>query len=345
MSVTDVSPSRSRFPLSRTLRDVGGARWLAVVIGICVLAAVFGALSPTFLTIRNVENIAVQASATGVMAVGMTFVILTAGIDISVGAILLLTAAVAARVSGDLSAPAAILPTAAAFGLVLGAVNGLLSTTLRITPLIATLATFSIYRGLALNVTDANILLAPDSLRAFGESRVVGFPAPVLIAVVTGLVGAAALRFTRFGRYVLAVGASPQSARETLLPVRRVLVTVYAIAGLCAALGALILVGRAGTVQSNLGIGTEFTVITAVVLGGTSLSGGRGTVVGSMAGAVLLVMVDNGLNQLDASPFLYDVVRGGVLIAAVGLDRATRLRLARARLRERRRAEKGQVNP
>jgi ribose transport system permease protein len=309
-----------------------GARWLAVFGGVLVLGAAFGLLSSSFLQFRNLENIAVQAGATGVMAVGMTFVIMTAGIDISVGAILYLTAALTVQLAGQLDAPLALYPVAVLLGALLGLINGALTVGLRINPLITTLATFSVYRGLAIQITGAEIEIVPESIRYLGNGTLGGVSMPIIVSVGVGIVAALVIRYTRLGRYVLAVGASERSARESALPVRKVLLAVYAIAGACAGLGGLILIGRVGSVQSDMGIGIEFTVITAVVLGGTYLSGGRGSIAGSLMGAVLLVMIDNGLNQMNASPFVYDIVRGSVLIGAVGIDRAARVGLAGPRL-------------
>lgn len=312
-------------PLLRSsLSTLRGARWLAVLGGILLLGAVFSFLSPAFLQFRNLHNIAVQAAVTGAMAVGMTFVIMTAGIDISVGAILYLTGALVAETAVRGGSPAAAYAALAAgigLGAVLGLVNGLVINGLRLNPLVTTLATLGIYRGLAIHVNQARITIVPEPARLFGMGSLLGVPMPVVTVLAVGIAGALALRYTRFGRYVLAIGSSARSARESALPVRRVLVAVYAIAGACAALGGLILIGRVGAVQSDMGIGIEFTVVTAVVLGGTNLSGGRGSVGGSLLGAILLIMVDNGLNLINASPFIYDIVRGSVLAGAVVIDR------------------------
>jgi ribose transport system permease protein len=303
-------------------------RWLAVLAGILLLGFIFSQLSPAFLQLRNLQNITVQAAVTGVMAVGMTFVIMTAGIDISVGAIFYLSISLAASFTLNFTDPAApylAYPIAIVAGIVMGTINGLLTIVLRINPLITTLATLSIFRGLAIRVTEARILTPPEQVRFFGIGELSGIPMPIILAILAAVVGAYVLSYTRFGRYVLAIGASQSSARESALPVRRTLILVYVIAGLCAGIAGLISLGRVGAVQSDMGIGIEFTVITAVVLGGTALSGGRGSIVGSLLGAILLVMIDNGLNLISASPFIYDVVRGAVLIGAVLIDRGASL--------------------
>ncbi|MFP3854151.1 MAG: ABC transporter permease [Anaerolineales bacterium] len=307
------------------IKAIRNARWLAVLLGIIILGLVFSNLSPAFLKFKNLQNISVQAAVTGVMAVGMTFVIMTAGIDISVGANLFLTLAMVAWVAlngPDPYGSFASYPLALFLGAFFGLGNGLIINYLGINPLVTTLATLTAYRGMAIHITEARIMTVPQEVRFLGVGKLGPVPIPIILALLVVVAGALVLHYTRFGRYVLAIGSSQQSARETGLPVRKVLIGVYAIAGATSGIGAMILLGRVGAVQSDLGIGIEFTVITAVVLGGTYLSGGRGSMIGSLMGAILLVMTNNGLNLIGASPFIYDIVRGGVLIGAVSLDRA-----------------------
>ena len=316
------------------LASLRGARWVPVLAGVLLLTFVFSLLSPAFLQFRNLQNITVQAAVTGIMAAGMTFVIMTAGIDISVGAIVFLSLVLAAEVAHKGPAPFAVYlayPVGIGVGLVLGLLNGLLTNFLRINPLVTTLATYFMYRGLALHITKAANIFVPKPARFLGIGEIVGFPVPLLVVLTVCIVGVIVLNYTRFGRYVLAIGASRRSAHESGLPVRKVLIAVYTIAGVCAGLGGLVLIGRVGAVQSEVGIGTEFTVITAVVLGGTHLAGGRGSIVGSLIGAILLVMIDNGLHLIHASPYIYDVVRGSVLVGAVVIDRATTIELFSSR--------------
>lgn len=308
------------------------ARWLAVLGGILVLAFVFSQLSPAFLQFRNLQNIIVQAAVTGVMAIGMTFVIMTAGIDISVGGILFLTLVIGTQLSLQFNleqAPYLIYVIAVLLGGFLGLINGLIINYIKINPLITTLATLSIYRGLAIHITQARIIIPPESARFLGVGRIGEIPVPLITALLVAIIGILILKYTRFGRYALAVGASKSSAVESGLPVKPVLIMVYAVAGLCAGLGGMILLGRVGAVQTDMGIGIEFTVITAVVLGGTLLSGGRASMLGSLLGAIFLVMIDNGLNMIRVSAFIYDIVRGGVLVGAVLIDRAASVELFR----------------
>jgi ribose transport system permease protein len=313
--------------IRKLLRGFTSARWLAVLVGILVLGFIFSELNPSFLQIRNLQNILVQAAVTGVMAIGMTFVIMTAGIDISVGGILYLTLVLATefslRTELGQSNPIMIYLVAIIVGTLLGLVNGLLINYIGINPLITTLATLSIYRGLAIHINQARITIPNQVARFLGIGQLFGIPMPLIIVVVILLIGILLMRYTRFGRYALAIGSSHRSAVESALPVKMVLLGCYSLAGLLAGLAGMILLGRVGAVQTDIGIGIEFTVITAVVLGGTLLSGGNASVLGSVMGAVFLVMIDNGLNLINASAFIYDIVRGGVLVGAVLIDRAS----------------------
>lgn len=329
-----MSVNRREGTLAALWASVRQARWLAVLGGVLVLGAVFSQLSPVFLQLRNLQNIIVQASVTSVMAIGMTFVIMTAGIDISVGGILFLTLVLATDLGlqmemGGRTAGVMVYALALVLGAAMGLINGLLINYVKINPLVTTLATLSVYRGLAIHINKAGITIPPQSARVLGVGKLYGVPVPLVMAIAVTAVGALVLKYTRFGRYALAIGSSTTSARESGLPVRLVLIVVYVIAGLSSALGGLILMGRVGAVQTDIGIGIEFTVITAVVLGGTLLSGGRASMLGSLLGGILLVMIDNGLNLMHASAFIYDIVRGGVLIGAVLIDRASTVELFR----------------
>ncbi len=322
-----MSGNGNGFSLKRLLKGIRNARWLAVLAGILLLGFVFSQMSPAFLQIRNLQNILVQAAVTGVMAVGMTFVIMTAGIDISVGGILYLTLVLATEFSlkteiGQ-SSPILIYLVAVVLGSVLGLVNGLLINYIGINPLITTLATLTLYRGLAIHINQARITIPNQTARFLGIGDIGGIPMPLITVVIIMLIGMFLLRYTRFGRYALSTGSSQRSAVESALPVKTVLLVCYTLAGLMAGLAGMILLGRVGAVQTDMGIGIEFTVITAVVLGGTLLSGGTASMLGSVMGAIFLVMIDNGLNLIHASAFIYDIVRGGVLIGAVLIDRAS----------------------
>lgn len=301
-------------------------RWVPIALATLLLALVLAAISPVFLTVSNMQSILVQASITAIMAVGMTFIILTAGIDISVGAILFFTSALFAQLMQDTGNYALSFTAAMVCATGLGAINGLLIIRLKISPLITTLATYSIYRGAAIHLTGAQNIPVPREMGFLGNGRILGLPIPILILAVLIVIGIYILSSTRFGLYCRAIGNSDQASRESRLPVNRVLLTAYAIGGFVSGLAALILLARVGGLQSGIGIGIEFTVIAAVILGGTKLTGGSGTVAGSVFGAIFLVLIDNGLNLINASPYVYDIVRGAVLVVAVGMDRLTTVR-------------------
>jgi len=312
-------------------------KWIAIAAATVVLCGLLTAASPAFLTLSNFQGILIQSSVTAIMAIGMTFIILSGGIDISIGAILFFTSALFAQLMLDTNSYALSFSVAMACATALGAVNGFLVIRFRMSPLITTLATYSIYRGMAIHLTGAQNIPVPREMGFLGNGKILGLPVPIILLLVVFCIGLYLLTQTRFGVFVRAIGNSQRSARETGLPVARVTMAVYAIGGFVTGIAALVLLARVGGLQSGIGIGIEFTVIAAVILGGTKLTGGAGSMVGSVIGAVFLVLIDNGLNLLNASPFIYDVVRGGVLLAAVAFDRISAYRQSR-QLKEQRRA-------
>jgi len=299
-----------------------------VLIAAAVVFVAFSLASSKFASGSNLRNIAIQGSGSAVMAVGMTFVIITAGIDLSIGAILFLSTAGAAELFVH-GLPVVWAPLVAVlFGLGLGALNGASIAFVGINPLIVTLATLNLYRGVGGHLTGFSTVYLPPGMTKFGTGTVASIPAPIVVAAVVALVGGVVLRRTVFGRHVQAIGANAEAARNLGLPVRRVLVGVYAISGLTAALAGLIENGRLGALQPTVGLGEELTVITAVVLGGTSLFGGKGSILGSLLGVALLQMVADGLVLARISPYVFDMLRASVLIVAVlvGTSRARGLR-------------------
>jgi len=303
------------------------AQEFSLLLVILVTCAAFAFLSDRFATYDNLRNILVQSSATAIAAVGMTFVIVTRGIDLSVGSIAncalgaaVLLAGYGAGASLNTATTAWVYPIALAIALALGLVNAILITRFDISPLIATLGTLTLYRGVGLHLTDAASIAMSGSILDFPRGQLLGLGLPVYAAAAIAFIGWLLLRQTVFGRQLLALGGSPRSAAETGLRTSRLLFAGYGISGLCAGIAGLIVVGRVGIIDTTLGFGFEFTVITAVVLGGTSLFGGRGSVVGSVMGAILLTTIDNGLNLIGANPFIYEVVRGLILMGAVSLD-------------------------
>jgi ribose/xylose/arabinose/galactoside ABC-type transport system permease subunit len=288
-----------------------------VLVAAAAVFVAFSLASSKFAGASNLRNIAIEGSGSAVMAVGMTFVIITAGIDLSVGAILFLSTAGAAELFVH-GLPVVWAPLVAVlFGVGLGALNGASIAFVAINPLIVTLATLNLYRGLGGHLTGFTTVYLPHAMTLLGNTTVAAVPTPIVVATGVALAGGLVLRATVFGRYVQAIGTNSEAARNLGLPVRRVLVGVYAISGLTAAVAGLIENGRLGALQPTVGLGEELTVITAVVLGGTSLFGGKGSIVGSLLGVALLQMVADGLVLARISPYVFDMLRASVLIVAV----------------------------
>ena len=299
-----------------------------------VLAGTFAALSDKFLSVDNFLHILVQSSAVAVVGIGMTFVLLTACIDLSVGSVMFLTSAIAGSLVVKAGLPIAlVLPAMLAAGALCGTVNGLLVVRLRMAPFIVTLATLFVARGLGLWITETRAINLPDTFRQLATARTAGIPSPVLITLL--VLGAAhlVLAHTAFGRQLYAVGHDRAAAEKAGVPVDRLLIAVYLICGVCAAIGGMITLAQLAAVSPNLGQGRELDVIAAAVLGGTSLFGGRGGAFGSLLGAVLVETINNGLNLIDADPYVYPVITGCVIFLAVFVDSLRHQRLAARRRR------------
>ena len=314
----------------------GAARSLAArsipFILLVVVFVVLGVLSPRFLTVSNFRNILVQSSSVGIVAVGMTIVLLTGGIDLSVGSTMFLAAAVAGQLAlGTLSpqlaptpawvAVAMIIPT----GVIVGSVNALLIARLRLAPFVVTLATLYIARGYALGLTETRALNLPPSFLAIGQGTLAGIPFPVWFLAVVVAIGHVLLTQTPLGRQIYAYGDNPEAAKKAGIRTTGLLAAVYVLSGLCASLAGVVSVAQLGAVSPTFGFQREFAAIAAAVLGGTSLFGGRGSIFpGTLLGAVLIQSVENGLQTINADPYVYPVITGGVIFAAVLLDRVAR---------------------
>jgi ribose transport system permease protein len=311
--------------LGRGLR----ANWMPVAILAIVLLAT-AVLAPEFFQWRNILNVARQGSVVGVIAIGMTFVILTAGIDLSVGSILALCAVVTAMVieSGVPVIPAMII--AIALGVGVGIVNGLGIAFLGLQPFIMTLATMVLFRGVALRITDGtpkSFVSDHPLLGFFGSEQLGPFPGPLLIFAFIALAGFLVLRYLPFGRFIYAVGGSMEAARLSGVRTNRTIIAAYAISGGCAGIAGVMVASRLSTGDPVGGNLAELDAIAAVVIGGTSLMGGIGGVAGTVAGALLLAVLSNVLNLIGVSPFDQQIVKGLVIVGAVLLAaRATRRR-------------------
>jgi ribose transport system permease protein len=296
--------------------------------------AVFGCLSPKFLTASNLVNVLIQSSSLGVVAVGMTFVLLAAGIDLSVGSIMFVAAAIAGKmVLGGFDLPLAVLAIVLV-GLACGAINAICITGLGMIAFVVTLAMQYVGRGLGLMITQTRAMNLPENLLQLGSARVLGAPFPVLLFAGVLVAAHVVLSRTAFGRHVYAVGYDAQVAVKAGISVRRVLAAVYIISGLCAGIGGVISVAQLGAVSPTFGNQREFAAIAAAVLGGTSLFGGRGRVFpGTVLGAILVQIVENGLVIINASPYLYPLITSGIIFLAVLMDSVRQAQLSRLRRR------------
>ncbi len=293
-------------------------------IGLLLIVAVISIMSPNFLTLHNLLNVLRQVSINALIAFGMTFVILTGGIDLSVGSILALTGAVTASFMAGGMDPLLAMFLGLLLGAILGAINGIIIAKGHVAPFIATLATMTIYRGLTLVYTEGKPISGlGDSLsfQLLGKGYLLGIPVPVVTMIFAFAVLYFILKKTTFGRRVYAVGGNEEAARLSGISVDRIKIYVYSLTGALAALAALILTSRLNSAQPTAGSMFELDAIAAVVLGGTSLTGGRGWIVGTVIGALIIGVLNNGLNLIGVSSFFQQVVKGAVILIAVLLDR------------------------
>lgn len=315
----------------------------APLIFLVVLMIVFWMAEPNFVKPLNLTNIVLQVSVTGLLAIGMTFVILTAGIDLSVGSLLAFAGLVGAAVAkggledrfavGDVTEAAGYgwgLAMLAAIGVGLGGglLQGLAVTWLRVPPFVVTLGGMSVFRGAALLFSGGGPISGfSDDFKMWGKERLfrdvlgnVGIPLPALIFLGFAALAFIVLRYTRFGRHVYAVGGNLEAARLSGLNVRLIITSVYVIMGFFAGLGAFVLSARLDSAEAVAGQGYELTVIASVVIGGTSLFGGMGSVVGTVIGALLIGVMLNGLQLNNVSSYIQQIVIGLVIVLAVAFD-------------------------
>ncbi|MFP3917515.1 ribose ABC transporter permease [Lysinibacillus telephonicus] len=297
---------------------------LGPLFGLLLLIIIVSVLNPSFLSIANIFNVLRQVSISAIIAFGMTFVILTGGIDLSVGSTLALTGAIAASLLAGGLDPFLTMGIALILGLILGAINGVVITKGKVAPFIATLATMTIYRGLTLVFTEGRPISGLGdhySFQLFGKGYFLGFPVPVVTMVIAFFILYFILQKTTFGRRVYAVGGNEEAAKLSGINTDRVKIAVYAITGFLAALSALILTSRLNSAQPTAGESYELDAIAAVVLGGTSLNGGKGWIFGTLIGALIIGVLNNGMNLIGVSSFWQQVVKGIVILLAVLMDR------------------------
>ena len=316
----------------------------APLIFLLLLMAVFAILEPRFLSSINLFNVMRQVSIVGLLAIGMTFVILTAGIDLSVGSLLAFAGLVAAAVAkggmqdrftvGDeaigygwpLAALAAI-----AIGLIGGSLQGIAITRLKVPPFVVTLGGMSVFRGAALLFAAGGPIsgFQPD-FTWWGQGKIFSVPVPVIIFLVLAAIAHIVLRYTRYGRRVYAVGGNPEAARLAGLNVNGIICSVYIIMGFFAGLGAFVLAGRLNSAEAVAGTGYELTVIASVVIGGTSLFGGAGSIFGTVIGTILIGVLLNGLVLMNVSSYIQQIIIGVIIVLAVAFDTFAKSRRRKA---------------
>jgi ribose/xylose/arabinose/galactoside ABC-type transport system permease subunit len=300
-----------------------------LLIALLIISVILSIVSRSFLTPGNLTNILVQTSVVGIAAVGGTFVIITAGIDLSVGSLVALSGMLAAvsmagAARDDVWAGAVGLVVALIAGMFIGVVNGASVAWVRLVPFIVTLATLAMGRGLTLAVSDGQTEFGfPDSYTFVGGGDVLGLQTPVIVMLLVFFIGHILLRHTPFGHQVFAVGGNQEAARLAGVPVKRVIFFVYVIAGLCAG---IVLTGRLDSALPSAATGLELQVIAGIVIGGTSLAGGRGSVIGTLVGVLLIGVINNGLTLLGVNPFWVQFIQGAVIFSAVLLDAASQRR-------------------
>ncbi|KAA1181858.1 ABC transporter permease subunit [Paenibacillus sp. B2(2019)] len=297
---------------------------LGPLLGLIILIIIVTVLNPSFMEPLNILNLLRQVAINALIAFGMTFVILTGGIDLSVGSILALSSAFTANLMLSGWDPILAIVVGCLAGGLMGMVNGLMITKGRMAPFIATLATMTIFRGLTLVYTDGNPITGlGDSMtfQLFGRGYLLGIPVPAITMIIVFAVLWIVLHKTPFGRKTYAIGGNEKASIISGIKVDRIKIIIYSLTGMLSALAGAILTSRLNSAQPTAGTSYELDAIAAVVLGGTSLTGGRGRIVGTLIGALIIGILNNGLNLLGVSSFYQMVVKGIVIAIAVLIDR------------------------
>lgn len=300
-------------------RDIGQYGIFLAFVLICLILTLS---TPKFFTVSNLLNIGTQVSINALLAFGVTFVIITGGIDLSLGSMVAVTGVLAATFAHPDTYPV-VVPVfiGLAGGLAIGAFNGFVITKSKVPPFIVTLGTMTIGRGLALILSKGRpISNLSDSFNFIGGGNLFGIPLPIIILVLAFFICSVILNKTILGRYMYAVGGNEPAARASGIRVNRVKMWVYTICGLLSAVGGILLTSRITTGQPNAGAGFELDAIAAAIIGGTSTSGGTGTMTGTLIGALLIGVISNSLDLLNVTSYYQEVVMGAIIIGAVVLD-------------------------
>jgi len=313
------------------MKAINRQDWYGAMVAVLLLGILLSIASPYFLTSGNLSNILVQASVIALLAGGQTFVILTGGVDLAVGALTALAGAVAGHLMIKLGVDVYLsLGVALAIGAAVGLFNGYLVAFVGIPSFIVTLGGLTLWRGLAFEATGGfDNAGMPEPMPFIGYGEWLGVPMPIVITAVYFVVMAFVLSSTKLGRYVYAMGSNEMGARQVGIPIKGYKLAVYVVSGLSCALGAIVLMARMDSSSGKMAQMFELDAIAAVILGGTSLFGGRGSIWGSLMGAILITMVRNGMNLMEISQFKQMMAIGAVVIVAVWIDVIRRQRLLR----------------
>jgi ribose transport system permease protein len=311
------------------INKVGGwnISWrdMGTVAGLLIMVIVFSSMSPVFMTERNLINILQQSSINACIAIGMTLVIISGGIDLSVGPAAALAAVISASLLMAGFPVPVVLLSALAVGVACGFVNGALIAYGGLQPFIVTLGTLSLFRALALIYTGGNPVLGlPNEFRRLFASEILGLPVPVIVVGILAIAATVILKKTPLGEYILAVGGNEEAARVSGVPIARTKVITYMISGGLAALAAIILIARLGAAEPILGNLWELEAIAAAAIGGASLMGGKGSIFGTILGAIVLGAMRNGLTLLNVQAFYQLLATGIIIILAMLVDRLAR---------------------
>ncbi|WP_419728586.1 ABC transporter permease [Lichenicola sp.] len=322
-----LTPARGPNQVTTALRRASRYSSFYPLVGLVVVSIVMIFASDSFLSYSNITNILRQVSINALIAVGMTFVILTGGIDLSVGAVMALSGTLAAGLMAAGMNGVLALVLCLVVGCGFGLANGAFVAFAGMPPIIVTLATMGIARGLGLIYTGGYPISGlPSWVNWFGEGRILGIQTPIVIMILVYIVGWVLLERTPFGRYVYAIGGNETATRLSGVRVARSKLLIYGLSGLTAAIAAVVLTGRLMSGQPNAGQGFELDAIAAVVLGGTSIAGGRGSLIGTLLGALLLGVLNNGLNMVGVNPYVQTVVKGVIILLAIYIGRERRRR-------------------
>ena len=304
--------------------------WLSAAVPLVVLMIVLPLANPRFLTVSNLTSVLLQAAVYVIMALGMSFVLMTGGIDLSQGSLLALTGVVAAYIVENQGSVLLAILASILVGALVGVVNGSVISRLSIPPFIMTLSTMYLCRGLTLVITQASpISISSDTFRWIGSGDFLGIPFPVIIFVTAAIIGQFILSYTATGRYILAVGSNREAARLSGIKTRWNECKVYIISGIMVAIAGVVYVARLGAAQANAGQSYEMEAVAASVLGGTSVLGGEGNIVGTVLGAIVVAIIRNAIVLLEVSTYYQQMITGAVILLAVIVDVQRKARAAK----------------